>query len=372
MDIPNDLIHAFESAGGHGVVAFVGSGPSCDAGVPGWSELIRRVAVELSLDSEVGPYLASGRFLEAAEFLSRQCSEEEVQQRIAKEIRLNSKPGLLHDLIVRVPFSGIVTTNYDLLLSTADQQKRFDPPVTYRNVSVKDHYHRRFVLHMHGHIGEPTTIVLSRKGYDEIVAPEGVAARQFLFNVLGGYSVLFIGFGFRDLNVDMILREGEQVGALGYTSLFGLVPSTASVDRVFEQNLKTRRINPIYLADAGDYGKDALCKWLSGLSRSVEGIARAHRQSARSKKPRELLAKIEAVFLANELRSLVPKAMAQLKDRPDLDNWARKGFGGDDDMKRLFEEVSVDELRQILVMVNRERRNPVIEDALSCFPPEVD
>jgi hypothetical protein len=372
MEIPDDLIRAFKPAGGHGVVAFVGSGPSSDAGVPGWSELIRRVAVELALDSEIVPYLESARFLEAAEFLSRQRSEEEVQQRIAQEVRRIDQPGVLHDLIVRAPFSGIVTTNYDLLLTTADKQRRFDPPVTYRSVSVRDHFRRPFIFHMHGHINEPKSIVLTRTGYDEIVAPQGIAARQFLFNVLGGYSVLFIGFGFRDLNVDTILREGERIGALGHTTVFGLVPSTASVDRVFDQNLRTRRINPIYLDDGGDYAKHALCEWLAELSRSVEKIARGHRLSVRATKPAGLLAKIEELFLANEWQSLVSSAMAQLTERPDLKNWARKGFGGDHDVKRLFEEVSVDELRQMLVMVNRDRRSPVIEDALSCFPPEAD
>lgn len=371
MKIPDALIHAFKPAGGPGVVAFVGSGPSCDAGVPRWSELILSVAIELKLDAEVLPWLKSGRFLEAAEFLRAERSEEEVQERVASEIRRIDQPGELHDLIVRAPFSGIVTTNYDLLLSTADRQRRFDPPVTYRSVSVRDHFRRPFMFHLHGHVNEPKTIVLTRKGYDEIVAPGGLAARQFLYNVLGGYAVLFIGFGFRDLNVDIILREGEAAGALGYTSVFGLVPSAASVDRVFDQNLRTRKINPIYLDERGDHGKHALCEWLAELSRSVEKMARARRLSARVRKPPELLAKIEALFLRNDWRSLVSKAIAQLADRPDLDNLARKGFG-DHDVRRLFDQLSVGEMRQILVAINKARPSPVIEDALSCFPPDVE
>ncbi len=367
MLIPDDLIHAFKGAGGRGVVAFIGSGPSCDAGLPSWSELIRRVAVDLSLAGAVAPYLASGQFLEAAQFLSRSRSEDEVQQRVAKELRRFDRPGGLHELIVRAPFSGIVTTNYDLLLTSADRNNQFDPPVTFRNVSVRDHFHRRFLLHMHGHVNEPETIVLTRKGYDQIVAPTAAPARQFLANVLGLYSVLFIGFGFRDLNVDAVLRDGEELRTLGYTSVFGLVPSAPNFDPVFDENLRTRRVNPIYVQDASDHGTAALGEWLKDLTRSVERISLARRFSARAAKPASLLNKIQTVLAMDEWRPLVAKAMADLRDRPDLQNYDRIG----QDIQRLFDEVSSEELRQILTRVNAQMRHSLIEDALSCFPPEV-
>jgi len=371
MTVPDALIRAFQPAGGPGVVAFVGSGPSCDAGLPSWSELIRRVAAELSLESDIAPYLASHQFLEAAQFLSQVRSEDEVQQRVARELRQFSKPGRLHELIVRAPFSGIVTTNYDLLLNAADQDGRFDPPVTYRNVSVRDHFHRRFIVHLHGHVNEPATIVLTRTGYDQIVAPTAAPARQFLASVLSAYTVLFIGFGFRDLNVDAILREGEELRTLRYTSVFGLVPATSTVDRVFDENLRTRRINPIYLEDAGDHATGALRKWLGDLTRSVERISHAHRFAVRTVKPARLLDKIEAVLIKDEWRQLVGKMLTELSDRPDLENWGHR-FNTDHDVTQLFDEISADELRHILRKINAEKRHSVFEDALSCLPPEND
>jgi hypothetical protein len=368
MLIPDDLIRAFEPVGGRGVVAFVGSGPSCAAGLPSWSELIRRVAGDLSLESDVAPYLASRDLLEAAQFLSRARSEDEVRHRVAKELRRFDRPGRLHDLIVGLPFSGIITTNYDLLLTLADRDNRFDPPVTYRSVSVSDHFHRRFLFHMHGHVNEPETIILTRNGYDEIVAPTSAPARQFLANVLGVYSLLFIGFGFRDLNVDAVLREGRERKTLGYTTVFGLVPSPATVDNVFDAKLRTERINPIYLEEASDHGAASLHRWLDNLTRSLGRMSFARRFPARSTKPSPLLEKIAKVLKMDEWRPLVWRVIGDIPDRPDLQTLQRTSDG---DVAKLFDEVSADELREILRRVNAEKRHATIEDALSRFPPAV-
>ena len=369
MEFPDHLLQAFAPAGGHGVVAFVGSGPSCDAGLPSWSELVRRVALDLELEEDVRVSLEAGAFLEAAEYLRRKSSEEEVQERVAKEIlRLNS-PGALHDAIVRAPFSAIITTNYDLLLTYSDRTHRFDPPVTHLGVTVHDHIHRPFVFHMHGHVNEPRSIVISRKGYDEIVSPKADAARQFLFSVLGGYTVLFIGFGFRDSNVDDILREGDRIGTLGHTTLFGLVPSPPAIDRVREGGLKTRRINPIYLEDRGEHGRAALLQWLEELTASVEKIAEAGRRPVRAAKPPHVLDPIENLLRTSEWRPLLSDAVTHLPRRPDLEHWSRRGFT-EHDVQRLFNFVTVDELRQILMRLNTARRSEIIENALSCLPPE--
>jgi hypothetical protein len=367
MEFPDDLIRAFEPAGGHGVVVFVGSGPSCDAGLPSWSELLRRVALDLALEPDVRPSLEAAAFLEAAEYLRRESSEEEVQERVAKEIRRFDSPGAIHDAIVRAPFSAIITTNYDLLLTHSDRTHRFDPPITHLGVTVHDHFHRPFVFHMHGHVNEPRSIVISRKGYDEIVSPKADPARQFLFTVLGGYTVLFVGFGFRDSNVDDILREGDRIGTLGHTTLFGLVPSPPAIDRVREQNLKTRRINPIYLENRDDHGRAALLQWLEELTASVENIAAARRRPVRAAKP-HVLEPLGRLLRTSEWRPLVSDAMTHLPRRPDLGHWSRRGFT-EHDVQRLFDSVTVDELRQILIHVNAARRIEVIEDALSCLPP---
>src|SRR5260370_17596170 len=108
---PIDLLEAFDRHEGQGVVAFVGSGPSCHAGLPNWPDLLRRVAVEVGLEQEIEKYLDRGEFLKVAEFLARQRSERNIQERVAKQIeRSEQGPSSIHKLIVNLPFACIVTT----------------------------------------------------------------------------------------------------------------------------------------------------------------------------------------------------------------------------------------------------------------------
>jgi len=369
MEIPDPLLNAFHAIGGRGVVAFVGSGPSCDAGVPSWPELIRRVALELKLENEIATYLGDSRFVEAAEFLRKERSEDEIQGRIANEIRKIDHPGELHRLIVNAPFSAIVTTNYDLLLSGADTNRFFDPPITHQSIAVRDHLHRPFIFHLHGNINEPPSIVLTRKGYDEILAPKSVPARQFIYNILGTYVVLFIGFGFRDIDVDELLRQGDEIRALGYATVYALIPLPAGGDRVMDQNLRSRRVNPIYVEQRGDHGVAALRDWLAYVSRSVSVIAHSRALSTRAQKSRQVVATVAEILSSNLARPCLQDALALLPHRPDIANTLRRGLNNAD-MSALIDELSVFEMRRLLIALNRSERNPYIEDILTCFLPE--
>jgi len=64
---PAELLDAFDAGEGQGVVAFVGSGPSCDAGLPNWADLLERVAKDVGLYEKVKPHIRSGK-------VNRRCS----------------------------------------------------------------------------------------------------------------------------------------------------------------------------------------------------------------------------------------------------------------------------------------------------------
>src|SRR5258708_2556398 len=183
IQFPIDLLEAFDRHRGSGVVAFVGSGPSCDAGLPNWPELLRRVAVEVGLESEVEERLDKGEFLKVAQFLARERSEKDIQERVVKQIeRIERGPSQIHRLLVNLPFVGIVTTNYDLLLTEADSDRNFKPAITHQNTSVRAKLRERFILHLHGHVSDPESIIITRQGYDYIELKDD-KVRQFLASV---------------------------------------------------------------------------------------------------------------------------------------------------------------------------------------------
>jgi hypothetical protein len=368
MDLPADLLDAFDPQVGHGVVAFVGSGPSCGAGLPNWADLLRRIAEEVGLYDEVGPHIESGRLVDAAQFLSKERTEGGIQERVAKVIRhASADPGPLHRLIVGLPFAGIITTNYDLLLTKADTARRFQLPITYQTSGLRNHIHEPFLLHLHGHVNDPETIILTRRGYDHILL-ENEKVQHFVEAVFHTRTVLFIGFGFADPNVDAILRDLTHLKVLGASSAFALVPCGEIVDPVVDESLRFRSVNPIYVLDRGDHGARELRVWLTKLTRALDRIALSEARSVRKLRPPWVTNRVEGLLASDEWLPLLCEALSTLRDRPDLLRLARLGLHKRD-MDELLNRLGLDEMRSILVLVCKKRRHAILEDALSCFPP---
>jgi hypothetical protein len=371
MDFPTDLLEAFNPTAGGGVIAFIGSGPSCHAGVPSWADLLRRIAAEVNAHEEVEHYIQKGKFLEVAQFLAELRSETDIKERVAKQIkRATRAPSPIHELIVRLPFAGIITTNYDLLLTAADKSRRFNLPITHKSTGLREQLHQHFILHLHGHVNEPETIVLTRQGYDEIKL-ENARVRRFLSTIFQSFVVLFIGFGFADDHVDDLLREFKETEAMGESSVFGLVPSPPVRDRVRESNLRFRLINPIFLLDNADYAVQSLRDWLEELHDALTVILESHRYSIESVCPVNVLERLRNLLASNEWRAEFLEFIGNLPYRPDLKNLARNSLGAEE-TKDLFTKLRTSEMREVLMSLNKIRRNETLEDALSCFPPPDD
>jgi len=70
----------------------------------------------MGVGGDIEASLDDGRFLDVAQYLAGIKTERAIQQKIADVIKdPRIVPGHLQELIVQVPFKGIITTNYDLL-----------------------------------------------------------------------------------------------------------------------------------------------------------------------------------------------------------------------------------------------------------------
>jgi len=369
-NLPPDLLEAF-APDGQGVVAFVGSGPSCDAGLPSWPELLRRVALRMGLKAEVAGHIETGRLVEAAQFLASRRSERAVQGQVARIIKgAVVGPGAVHKLIVQLPLAGIITTNYDLLLTAADSRHRFCLPATQKTSGIRSRIRERFVVHLHGQVDDPDTIIITRQGYDDVLL-EGDAVRQFVATVFHSRVILFIGFGFADANVDSILRDLSHLEVLGDASVFALVPSPAKVDPVRHEILRLRSVNPIYILDRDDYGVSELKRWLRRLEKIIGRIASSRTHCVRKVCPPHVVEPLAQLLGSEEWIPLLRDAISQLPNRPDLAPTTEIGIGKRD-VDALFDRLGMGEMRSILVFLCERRRHSVLEDALSCFPPKRD
>lgn len=370
MDYPVELVEAFDPRDGQGVVVFVGSGPSCEAGLPSWPDLLRRIAAEVDLDHDVEPHLKKNDLLTVAEFLRKQRTEKDIQERVAKQIkRASREPGFIHQLIVSLPLAGIITTNYDLLLTKADKARYFNTPATPKTTSLRNQLREHFLLHLHGHVDDPETIVLTRHSYDQIVF-EGSRVKRFVSGVFQAHVVLFIGFGFADNHIDEILRDFKHDDEIGGSSVFAVIPSPATTtpDKVQAATFQLRYVNPIYVMDRGDHGTGELREWLEGLRTGVNRMILSHRRSVESLRPAYLVEGLRSLLVSDEWHPLVAETVSALANRPDLRNLARIGLTKAD-IGGLFSRLGLDEMRSILMFLNTKQPHPALRDALSCFPP---
>jgi len=128
----------------------------------------------------------------------------------------NVKPTTLHQLLTKIPFRAILTTNYDALLEGAytlssggQVPKCFTPLDLSTNISPlrkKDF----FIFKMHGDINRPSSIVLGTRSYNNLIyrSPDYVSFLETLFTT---YTVLFVGFGGADPDLDYLLDRLSSI-----------------------------------------------------------------------------------------------------------------------------------------------------------------
>lgn len=115
----------------------------------------------------------------------------------------NVKPSRAHKIIPSIPFRAVITTNYDTLIEGGYSllNEGILPPVfTQNDLDDKNSFLRNnefFIFKMHGHIDRLDSIILGKRSYDDILF-KNVTYRQFMETIFSVYTILFVGFGGND------------------------------------------------------------------------------------------------------------------------------------------------------------------------------
>lgn len=203
---------------------FVGAGLSAGAGLPGWGRLLDVMVTEVESEDtgasgpELRRLLAAGKLLDVADHCRQRLGERRYYELLGEQLRGGSgEIPTAHALITRLPFSAIVTTNYDKLLERAYTRVRGDLPKVV-TASDRDSLGSLlfsggfFILKAHGDIDAPASLVLTARDYREIIH----ANRAFdaLFSaLLMTQSVLFVGYSLSD--PDFRLLMDRQLSTFG-------------------------------------------------------------------------------------------------------------------------------------------------------------
>lgn len=208
----------------HRCVLFVGAGLSAQAQsqdgspLPTWSALLGRM-LDWCIDHRVQLRAKPEEFREVLQRGRLLVVAQELQQSLGGQLNTclsailhsgKTKPSEAHRLVFKIDWVAALTSNYDGLIegSYALESGGIMPPV-FSPDGISQALDclrngRFFVFKVHGDVNLPGSIVLSNRDYARLLYLSP-CYRSFLEAVFSSYTVLFVGFGGTDPDLDGII-----------------------------------------------------------------------------------------------------------------------------------------------------------------------
>lgn len=192
-------------------------------GSPGWDVLIQEMATESienkALIEAVNYYIKNHDYWEAIKSIKDfgNLNEDDIKQDVAKKLGYIKMDETIDNNLVdlaSMDFDIYLTTNYDHFLSKYIDSKSI--PICLADVDFNtqtlfegDAKTNKNIYHLHGHISNPGTIVISRESYELLYENEKY---KKMFNLLGASKAfLFIGMSFDDQFMRSLLEKHVNV-----------------------------------------------------------------------------------------------------------------------------------------------------------------
>ena len=224
-----------EAAQQNRLVAFVGAGASCDAGVPLWNALVGRMANVLPQELQ-----AKYDNLQLAQLVRETCDEKAYYASVRKHLLQNiTCPNAIHDAILELDPNCIITTNYDALLEEATLRKNQQFWVVSKDSDLPQNHGERLLVKMHGDLDNENIVLTENDYYD--YSRNFPLIRSFVVSQFVSKVVLFIGFSFSDINLRYILREVQSELGSKMQKAFLLTQDTPSPVEL--NNFKAKGVN---------------------------------------------------------------------------------------------------------------------------------
>ncbi|HWM95213.1 MAG TPA: SIR2 family protein [Thermoanaerobaculia bacterium] len=234
-------------------ILFAGAGVACRVGYPTWRGYLELLAHscesfrDLTAAALIRERAADGNYLGAASVFktSQKIPEGERLRLLADPFIRDVSPHQLArlDALVQLPFSAIVTTNYDASLHKARANKRgWFSPVERGDGSLRGASLQRdfFIARIHGRAEMPSSMVVDNLDYRDLA--QDTDYLDFLLHILKTRPCLFLGFSFDDPAVNSVLDLYEKRCGPHFASLHLALVSADSpslVKRLGDVNIQT-------------------------------------------------------------------------------------------------------------------------------------
>lgn len=192
------------------LVLLIGAGFSAAAGIPSSPEIANVLAVRLQSSGvskdEIHGALAKG-FDAICDLYIRELSGPRLKEHVAQiikaaEVKADREP---HSLIHKVSPVDVVTTNFDMMLErTAPEPTRFR--AIWRGDQLSQRGHHVNAYHIHGHVGDPSSMVLGSFGN----RGKDAALNQRVKILFKENVVVGLGTSAQDVNILRFFQENSQ------------------------------------------------------------------------------------------------------------------------------------------------------------------
>jgi hypothetical protein len=191
-------------------ILFAGAGVSMTVGLPSWRTLIEHITQELGLDPAVVSS-SDVNYLTLAEYYRiRMGSIGPLRSWMDRSWTIPDetlRTSRVHELICRLDFPIVYTTNFDRNLETAFQLRGKD---FVKIVSAKDIARVRDgvtqIVKFHGDFDDDQSIVIAETDYLDRLSFESPLDIKFRSDALGK-TILFVGYSLSDLNIRFLLHR---------------------------------------------------------------------------------------------------------------------------------------------------------------------
>ncbi|GAB4022655.1 hypothetical protein GCM10028808_70780 [Spirosoma migulaei] len=220
----------------HRLVVFVGAGASVDSGVPTWAELIK------VMKQEIGLSVAENDFLKIAQMYYNQRGLKEYNDLIRQTLGYrNVSPNPLHRAILDLSPEHIITTNYDDLLEQTVEQEAAAYSFVKQDPDLPYVVNSNLIIKMHGDL-ELLNMVLKEDDYINYECHFPLI-NSFVSGLFASRLILFIGFGFSDWNLKVIMQRVRNI--LGKDAQPAYLFSDSNNSNIEDQYFRERGVIPI-------------------------------------------------------------------------------------------------------------------------------
>ena len=202
-----DLIRAIRK---RQAILFAGAGVSMTVGLPSWQTLIEHIAEELEVDLS-GFTESDINYLTLAEFYRiKQGSIGPLRSWMDRNWTIQEdklKASRVHELICRLDFPIVYTTNFDRNLETAfDLHGRDYVKIVNAKDIARVQEGMPQIVKYHGDFDDDESIVLAETDYLDRLSFESPLDIKFRSDALGK-TILFIGYSMTDLNIRFLMHR---------------------------------------------------------------------------------------------------------------------------------------------------------------------